>query len=589
LRFSTLRTRSLYPALFCVAAFLVCILLVDPRVESGIVDDWSIIRTAQLLAQTGHVHYNGWEAPILGWPLYVAALFIKIFGFSFTVVRSANILVALATVLLAQRIFVRVGISSWNAAFGALTLALCPVFFTTSVLFMTDVPGTLAVLVCLYSCIRATQSPENRQAACWISIAALGNALLGTTRQIAWLGVLVMVPCALWILRRRRQVLFAGAAAWVAGLGILAAVMHWFHRQPYILPEHFFYPGMTARKLVHTALLLAPRVALDLMLLTAPVAWIFLGRIRFRPRVLAWLAVTGVALVAYVVLSRHHIPGGSLAPFLLLPTSLQTAETTFLSYNLPILGPTPSHLTRGVRLAMTAVCFAGVLGLVGTLLSHAGKRAPQTRPGLAGRDLRFLTLPFCLAYFILLLPRATYFFSLDRYLILLLPFTILGLLYRYEAVAGRRTVGVLGWLPLLAMGIYSTGILHDTFAIYRANLAGVNEVEASGLPRTAVNGGLEYNYWTQLLHTDHVYAGGILLPNGTILEAPPPVPYGPCSQVGIQVTPAVHPVYGVAYPSGYCQTVPGFAPIHFNTWFPPFHRTAVIIRYYTPPTTQLFP
>lgn len=572
-----------------MAVFLFCILLVQPRVESGVVDDWSIVRTAQLLAETGHIHYNGWEAPILGWPLYLAAFFIKVFGFSFTVARSANMLVALATVFLAQRIFVRAGISSWNSAFGALTLALSPVFFTTSVLFMTDVPGTLAVLVCLYSSIRAIQSTGTGEAAAWVSTAALANALLGTTRQIAWLGLLVMVPCALWILRRRRPVLIVGAAAWVAGIGILVAVMHWFHRQPYILPEHLVFPGMTVRKLIQAALKLAPRVGLDLFLLAAPAAWAFLGRVRFRPRVLAWLAGTAAVLVAYVVLSRHTIPGGSLSPFLLLPTSLQTAETTFLSYNMPILGPTPSHLTRGFRLAMTAGCFIGVLALVGTLVSYPRRRTPEAQTGLTGRDLRLLTLPFCLAYFVLLLPRATYLFSVDRYLVFLLPFTILGLLYRFEAVAGRRTVGVLGLLPLLAMGIFSTCILHDTFVIYRANLAGVKEVEASGLPRTAVNGGLEYNFWTQLLHTDHVYAGGILLPDGKVQEALPPAPYGPCSQVGVEITPVVHPVYAVAYPSRYCETVPSFAPIRFSTWLPPFQRTAVIIRYYTPPTTQIFP
>jgi len=57
------------------------IALIWPVVESGIADDWSIVRTAQVLAETGQVHYNGWEAPMLGWPLYVAALASASSGF----------------------------------------------------------------------------------------------------------------------------------------------------------------------------------------------------------------------------------------------------------------------------------------------------------------------------------------------------------------------------------------------------------------------------------------------------------------------------------------------------------------------------
>lgn len=53
-------------------------------------DDWSYIWSARLLAETGHIQYNGWATAMLGWQLYLGALFIKIFGFSFSIVRIAN-------------------------------------------------------------------------------------------------------------------------------------------------------------------------------------------------------------------------------------------------------------------------------------------------------------------------------------------------------------------------------------------------------------------------------------------------------------------------------------------------------------------
>ena len=65
------------------------ILVAHPYAEVGISDDFSYIRIAQVLAQTGHIVYTGWVTPILGWQLYLAAIFINSFGFSFTTTRAS--------------------------------------------------------------------------------------------------------------------------------------------------------------------------------------------------------------------------------------------------------------------------------------------------------------------------------------------------------------------------------------------------------------------------------------------------------------------------------------------------------------------
>ena len=58
--------RRFIPVALCTGLFLLCVLLVRPFLESGLTDDWSTFHTAQLLAQTGHIYYNGWEAAIVG-------------------------------------------------------------------------------------------------------------------------------------------------------------------------------------------------------------------------------------------------------------------------------------------------------------------------------------------------------------------------------------------------------------------------------------------------------------------------------------------------------------------------------------------
>jgi hypothetical protein len=49
----------------------------------------------------------------------------------------------------------------------------------------------------------------------------MGNAIFGTVRQVAFLGVLLMVPCTLWLLRKRKKIIPAGIAACAAGYAVV--------------------------------------------------------------------------------------------------------------------------------------------------------------------------------------------------------------------------------------------------------------------------------------------------------------------------------------------------------------------------------
>lgn len=53
-------------AIACASIPLLCYIVVRPHAEIGIVDDWSYVKTALILAQTGHIAYNGWATAMLG-------------------------------------------------------------------------------------------------------------------------------------------------------------------------------------------------------------------------------------------------------------------------------------------------------------------------------------------------------------------------------------------------------------------------------------------------------------------------------------------------------------------------------------------
>ena len=172
--------------IFCAIALVVSMLLIRPFAEMGLCDDFSYIRTAKLLAETGHLNYFGWATPMLGWQLLLGALFVKIFGFSFTIVRSAVFLIAVATSILLQRTFVRFGLRERNATIATLVLILSPLYLPLSFSFMSDVAGLFSIVVCLYCCVRAVQSQADRSAFYWLVLAEVSSAATGTARQIPW-------------------------------------------------------------------------------------------------------------------------------------------------------------------------------------------------------------------------------------------------------------------------------------------------------------------------------------------------------------------------------------------------------------------
>jgi hypothetical protein len=197
------------PALFCALAVLLCALSARPYADMAVCDDGPYILMARTLANTGHIVYNGWGAPMLGWQLYLAAAFIKLFGFSFTAVRMSTVLVSVALAFVLQRTLVAAGITERNASIGTLALVLSPFYLILSVTFMSDITGLFGIVICVYGCLRALQASSDRATIGWIAFAVLTNAIFGSSRQISWLGILVMVPSTLWLRRSRRRVLLS--------------------------------------------------------------------------------------------------------------------------------------------------------------------------------------------------------------------------------------------------------------------------------------------------------------------------------------------------------------------------------------------
>ncbi len=572
------KIQPLLPVLLCVLALPLCSLLVHPGVELGVLDDWSYIRTAQVLAATGHIVYNGWAATMLGWQLYLGALLIKVFGFSFSIVRLGTLLVAMGTAALMQRLLVRLGITEWNSAAATLVFLLSPVYLAMTFSFMSDVYGVFVLVWCFYCCIRALQASREGRATAWIVAAALTNSVGGSARQITWLGLLVMVPCTLWLLRRRRLPFRLGVGATLVGLVVMYGLLRWFKVQPYSIGEPFLPPAIPAPRLLvfHYLVPFAKRTVCELLFLSMPLLLALLPGISRsrRTRVAAGVCCVVAGVVALNAYRTHTLLGWTF-PYIFNGVWFGGFDD-FHAY----LGYGPVLLTLPVRVGLTVLLLLGGLALVSVLV--VGRRVVDVEDArgsgsVTGSDLAVVLLPCTLAYLLLLVTRLITTSFLDRYL--LFPefaFLVMAVSFYQRNVRQGLPRGVWGTIAL--GGVLSAAGLHDTFALYRAQAALLAEMQTAGVPRTAIDGGAQFNGWTQIVTAEHLNDRRINTPLNIYLPLPRVPTDDPCRTEDLQLTPAVRARYVVSFDPGACGGPSAFPPVAFRTWFGPHERTMYAVK-----------
>ncbi len=563
----------------CALAVAVALFATYPVADLGIVDDWSYIKTALDFARTGHFIFNGWATTMLGWQVILGAAFIKVFGFSFTVVRSSLWLLALASVFLFHQILLRFGIRPANAVFGALMLGLSPIFVPLAVTFMSDIPSLLVILLCIYMCQRAIAADTDRSALLWLCSATLINVAGGTARQVAWLGFLVMVPSTAWLLRRRRGVLPAAFLMWAVGFIAILGVLHWFNQQPYTVSDNAFISAPISRAMAFSLPLLLVKTLLCMTLVLLPLfsaAFPVVGELSLRARARVGFLMLAVVLI-YVFLRSRGTLEHALMPWIFNTIGAQGIVPAHMGY---MLGSPPVTLGLGMRVAISLIVVAADLIFVEWAISRRSFPGPiENRLKIkdsSWREIAWILGPYALTYVGLLLPRAIHGFIFDRYLLLLLPAAIIVLLKFFQEKGGMEP-GVIGWIVLSVFALYTVADTHDWFALDRARLAAAGRILALGIPRTAIQGGFEYDGWTQIQNGGHINQAFIRVPKGAYDPNVPPLPLAPdCSFPFSMNTPAIKPKYFLTYERKDCLAPSELPAVPYRAWLPPFHRTVYI-------------
>jgi hypothetical protein len=569
------------PAVFCALTPAFCALVARPFAETGICDDWSYIKTTQILAATGHIAYNGWATAMLGWQLFLGAFFVKLFGFSFTAVRLSTLIVAMATGYLLQRTFVRAGVSEGNATLATLAFILSPLFVPLAFTFMSDVFGVFTIVLCLYMCLRAIQASTQRSMIAWISSAAILNGIGGTTRQIAWLGVLVMVPCTLWLLRRKPRVLLIGGILNAAGIAIVFLSMHWFSQQPWSISESPIPPVIDLNS-VETASRWLLRLGASLLLLLLPLLVAFVAPLRHANRRMAavFAAVILPCALFGILEHRHHALGNYLAPF---------CGDWISKYGLGepyIMGTRPLILSQSLCLVLTVATVICLASFLAVLFGGAPRLSPTAHKAnaISWRELGILLVPFSLAYMALLASRASLGLIYDRYELPMMVLSLLALTRFYqEKVRPNLPVSTLALIAVF--GAFAIAATHDMFSMYRGVLAATQEIRSSGVPDTAIRVTWENGGWVQLEKVGHIDDPRARVPPGAPVAHPAVVPAvlppGCLNPWAWEYLSVIHPVYGLSFNPSLCEGLAGFPPVTYRTWLPA-HVTPIYIVKYPP-------
>jgi len=565
----------------CALTLPVCVLLCRPFVETGMLDDWSYVKTAQLLAQTGHLVYNGWSTAMLGWTMYLAAGCIKLFGFSFTAARTSTLLVGMANAFLLHRVFCRAGVRTWNATLGTLTVVLSPVLLALTFSLMSDMAGLFVIVLCLYACLRALMAESLWSCHAWIVFAALSNAVGGTARQIAWVGVVVMVPSAIWLLRRRRGVWLTGTLSILAGAAIIVASLHWYNAQMYANPDKVPLSGGVLL-LVKTSFFNVVFGTMAMLFWLTPVTLAFLAGV-FGTRLgrgrhssaMVFAAGIGAVLLAWAVMHFGHFLSGWRPPFLDPYLSTRGA----LNAQGEMMGERPAIMSNAVRVLCVGATVTGAAAALAVVLGGERVRASGVRGDeISWRELLTLVVPAAALYVGLMLPRAAVNEFTDRYMVTLFALAMLLLVRCFQERVSGSLPGAVAVMVFL-VAAFSVAAVHDAFSLYRGILAATNELQARGVPRKAINGNWDYNGWTQIELAGHVNDFRVVNPQGGYVPQPASHTGGNCDWSYREMTPGLEPEYILSFTPNACGGVADVPPVVYHTWLAPHTTTIYVLKY----------
>jgi hypothetical protein len=471
-----------WPALLAIAGvFTAGWLLVGARANVPVIDDWVYAWSVQHFLDTGRLQVLDISAfyPIA--QVFWGALFARIAGFSFGVLRVSTLALSVLGCWAVYLTLRELGCQRRTSLLGALALALDPAYFALSFSFMTDVPFVSLSAMALYGYVRAIRRDE--PAAVWAGCVSAALAFL--IRPIGIVLPLSMLPALVWS-RDRRTSLRQSAAPLLITLVLMGALqitlprvlgpLHWAAIRQDYLQWWFTVPAATYLRWNLEVLFVA-------VFPFAPLLVAYAGR--WRRAIAVGAAAMALAIVCRLALGAQVMP--------LLPGqtwSLQDiAARTMLDGDV-----TPSSWSLRAVPAVTLVGLVAVAALV-----VIGARDWRRRTDWRRVEIVLLTLAMLHAACITVLWLYN-----DRYYLVLAP--LLAIVGARALDRDGRGQGIATALLVIWAAIAISGT-RDMLAFNEVCAKEARTLEASGIPSWDIDAGYAWNGWRLYAHPENLALG----------------------------------------------------------------------------------
>lgn len=482
------------PLLALTATWLAAILVVDPRGNFPLLDDWSYGRSVKELVEQGRLAYDGWNTPTLTFQVLYGALFCLPFGFSFESLRAATLVAALAGGLATYALLREGGAGKRVATFGCLAVFVNPGYFQHAFTFMTDVPFTALAVLAAVLFVRSMRTGSWRHVVYGTIVAACATLVRqpGIAIPFAY-GLALIVANGLV-----RRTLLRAVLPFAFVLGVLllhGRVLDYLHMTPALADSFVISIGARLQAQGAVAMLRyvvnlnealfahAAMFVLPCILLLLPLALP-----RDRQATLARPLMFGVAALLLVLLYWRFWPAA-------LPVRVFGMAHSTMHGPQPWTQQSEPLLFRRALLSIEAVATLLLLWQ----LAVAVMRLWVQRAALH-RERGALGVFALSAGFLLLLPFELAGEFNERYIIPAVPFAILVLVSLSGVREGSADPGgirvVAGGIVLLAYALVSLAFAHDYLRANAARWAAIDFlVRDKGIEPARIDGGLSVNGW----------------------------------------------------------------------------------------------
>ena len=580
-------------ALLCAAVAALSILFTLPFAEVSLNDDWSFAYTTKIFAETGRFTFNGWSTALLGVQAIWGAMWIKLFGFSFTVLRLSTLPISAGAAVLLYALHRHAGLRPSLSLFGTLFVLLSPIYLPVAASFMSDVPGFFLFLSILLLYVRAVPKNEGEGSfsANYLIAGTIVAAAGGTVRQLLWPLPVLLLPVIAYQMRTRRG--YALCAALTAlNIAFMAWCLWWLQQQPYLVQDNVGsflrvaarHPGETYENSLHYALhfvLLILPILLGTPLLSRSAGFLS----RRGPGVALGLLLGWLCFFAFL---PNHLPHGVgrlvywrqlfSAPYWHMGNIVTTKGV--LGGGSP-LGERPAPLPHSVWMIFSAlvafVICAGALALwrsererartktrlIPFLRTHTNALFPARRAQCLLLYLTIATVMMTLLSF----PRMFIGLAFDRYFINNFPLVTILFLADCQRRGGVDFLRI-GGAMIALFGLYAVAITHDYSAVAGASATAAERLVARGVPRAQICAGFEYDCWTQILIRQHINEPRIKIPPGSFIKPEPRLLPLTMIPYWLRATPDVQPRYFISASALPLAKDTDFAPVPYQLWLP---------------------